>query len=85
MAYHPSLPSATVLAQVCQGSQALVAVAVGSIGFVEDMKARLGYAGAGRRVQAVGDTQMLREPEFAYGDSLRGEKQCLSLENTVYL
>ncbi|OIO69892.1 MAG: transposase [Zetaproteobacteria bacterium CG12_big_fil_rev_8_21_14_0_65_55_1124] len=60
------------------------AVAVGSIGFVEDLKARLGYAVAGRRVQPAGGTQMLREPELAYGAHLGAEKQCLSLENTVY-
>jgi len=60
------------------------AVAVGGIGFIEDMKVRLGYAAAGRRVQQTGVTQMLREPELTYGAHLGAEKDCLSLENTVY-
>jgi len=60
------------------------AVAVGGIGYVEDMKARLGYAVAGRRVRQVGGAQVLREPEATYSVHLGVEKEYLSLENTVY-
>ena len=42
------------------------AVAVGSAGFVSQMKQEMGYSAMGREVEQTVDAHMLREPESAY-------------------
>jgi REP element-mobilizing transposase RayT len=59
-------------------------IAVGSAGFVEDMKQQMGHMASGRKVQGAVEAQVLREPAAAYNAHLGAEKVGLSLENTVY-
>jgi len=60
------------------------AIAVGSNAFVSRMAQQMGVNALVRPINQVEDIHMLREPECAYSASLRGEKRCLSPDNTVF-
>ena len=60
------------------------ALAVGSEGFVVQIKERLGVKAQGRRVAPADDAYTLREPESAYSVHFDSEKDALSDENSVY-
>ncbi len=60
------------------------AVAVGSKGFVDQVKRRMGILASGKKVGREGDACVLREPDVAYSAHLNDKKVDLSLENTVY-
>jgi len=59
-------------------------VAVGSAGFVEQIKQQLGTQAAGRKLREEGDAYVLREPEIAYNAHFEPENSCLSMDNGVY-
>lgn len=60
------------------------AVAIGSAGFVGEMKEKLRHEAVGRRVMEVGDDHVLREPETAYRGDFASEMVTLSPDNTVH-
>ncbi|MFW8602428.1 hypothetical protein ACOHYD_13225 [Desulfobacterota bacterium M19] len=60
------------------------AIAVGSNAFISQMAQQMRVNALGRQTNQVEDIHMLREPEYAYSASLRGEKVGLSIENTVF-
>ena len=59
-------------------------IAVGSKGFVEATKERLGIKAKGRRVLGNNETYELREPEVPYWVNLDPENDVLRLENTYF-
>jgi len=60
------------------------AVCVGSAGFVEKLKRRLGVEVLGRSIMQDGDVYTLREPDVAYNVHFDTEKEYLSMDNGVY-
>ena len=60
------------------------AIAVGSLGFVESVKAELGSKALNRGVEEFDGAYALREQSEAYDGNLRSESEPLSLENTVF-
>jgi REP element-mobilizing transposase RayT len=59
-------------------------IAVGSKGFVEDVKSVLGFRARGRDIIEVNDGYQLRERSVPYGASFGGENSDIGLENTYY-
>jgi putative transposase len=60
------------------------AVAVGSLGFLESVKADLGSKALNRGVEQFDRAYALREQSEAYNGNLRNETEPLSLENTFF-
>jgi len=59
------------------------AVCVGSAGFVEQLKHRLGVEVLGRNIMKDSDAYILREPDVAYNAHFDTEKELLSIDNGV--
>jgi putative transposase len=59
-------------------------IAVGSKGFVEGMKERMGTKAKGRQFQGTDDECSLREPETIYNTVFNHEKSLLRPENTFF-
>lgn len=57
-------------------------IAVGSKGFVEDMRVKLGFKAIGRKVVENEDYYTLKEPETPYNALLKPQKVSLSTKNT---
>jgi len=60
------------------------AVALGSQGFVEEIKTRLGYLAQAKRIESTGEAHVLREPESSYSVDFGGEMEVLRHENSIY-
>ncbi len=60
-------------------------IAVGSTNFIEEIKARLGIKGLGRRIEVQQDDRcVLREEPAPYNADFDPEKGCLRPENSYY-
>lgn len=59
-------------------------IAVGSSGFIEKTKERLGYRAQGRRLQETKANHTLNEPVYPYHSDFEGKKGVLRSENTYY-
>jgi REP element-mobilizing transposase RayT len=60
------------------------AVAVGSLGFVNNVKTELGFKAAHREMTEFEETYALREAGEAYGRNFRGKSEALSSKNTRF-
>jgi len=60
------------------------AVAIGSEGFVEQMKQDLGALVQGRKTMHEGEAYLLREPEASYSVHFGPEKDALRSDNAVF-
>jgi len=59
--------------------------AIGSEGFVDQIKRDIGVEAVGRRVKTGSGIHMLREPDAAYSLDFDTKTDNLSTENTVYI
>jgi putative transposase len=57
---------------------------VGSKGFVENIKEKLGIRAKGRKVEASSDLYHLRESQAAYNSNFTPENGVLSAKNTYF-
>jgi hypothetical protein len=57
--------------------------AVGSLSFIEEVKAELGARGFGRNIISSAEGHELREPQVSYHDHLGREKAPLRHENSL--
>jgi REP-associated tyrosine transposase len=60
------------------------AIAVGSLGFLEIVKAEVGIKALHRDVTEANGSYALREAAGAYGTKFRGENEALSTQNTFF-
>ena len=59
-------------------------IAVGSKGFVEEVKSLMGVSAIGRKRTKAGDSYQLREPSILYGEHFGGKKGDIGPENTYF-
>ncbi|HUT69672.1 MAG TPA: hypothetical protein VMW89_03255 [Desulfatiglandales bacterium] len=59
-------------------------IAVGSKGFVENVKSTLGVLAKGRNSKETGESYQLREPLVPYGEHIGVKNEGIGLENVYY-
>ena len=59
-------------------------IAVGSLSFIEEVKAELGARGFGRNIISSAEGHELREPQVSYHDHLGRGKAPLSHKNSLF-